>query len=426
MPVVVVAVLAAMVLTAVALKWHALGRASHGTLTTAQGGRPTGPGAPAGSGAGRIEGSLGAGPPPPDAAAPGGATMLHGDTRHTHRSSGRVTSSAPVVLWTRDVGGPVEAQITASPDEQTLYAASLGGTLTALARGDGSVRWSLPLGDRVYSTPLVAEDGTLYVGSDAKKFSAISPDGHVKWALDTDGDADSGPAISSDGAVVFAAGRMVYAVTPAGYVRWRFAARRKVFTSPAIGPQGRIFFGSQDHHVYALAADGHLVWSVDLGVDVDGTPAIDDRGAVYVGTDGDEVVRVDPDDGHVVWRANVGGYVRGALSVARNGDVLAGVYGPRPRAARLRSDDGALRGDFAIQGTGAREFGVHGGALEDAAGTLVFGAQDDCVYAVDASGKTLWRFVTGGDVDAPATLLRDGTLVIGSDDGSVRAFRPAG
>ena len=58
-------------------------------------------------------------------------------------------------------------------------------------------------------------------------------------------------------------------------------------------------------------------------------------------------------EGHVVWRANVGGYVRGTLSVARNGDVLAGVYGPRPRAARLRPDDGGLRGDFAIQGTGA-------------------------------------------------------------------------
>jgi outer membrane protein assembly factor BamB len=426
MPVVVVAVLAAMVLTAVALKWHALGRASHGSVTTAQGGRPSGPAAPAGGGAVRVEGSLGAGPPPEDAAAPGGTPMLHGDARHSHRSSGRVTTSTPVVTWTRDVGGPVEAQITSSPDEQTLYVASLGGTLTALARGDGSVRWSLPLGDRVYSTPLVAEDGTLYVGSDAKKFSAVSPDGHVKWALDTDGDADSGPAMSSDGAVVFAAGRMVYAVTPAGYVRWRFAARRKVFTSPAIGPQGRIFFGSQDHHVYALGPDGHLVWSVDLGADVDGAPAIDDRGAVYVGTDGDEVVRVDPDDGHVVWRANLGGYVRGALSVARNGDVLAGVYGPRPRAVRLRASDGALGGDFAIQGTGAREFGVHGGALEDADGTLVFGAQDDCVYAVDASGKMLWRFVTGGDVDAPATLLRDGTLVIGSDDGSVRAFRPSG
>jgi outer membrane protein assembly factor BamB len=68
---------------------------------------------------------------------------------------------------------------------------------------------------------------------------------------------------------------------------------------------------------------------------------------------------------------------------------------------------------------------VHGGPLEDEAGTLVFGAQDDYVYAVDSSGTLLWRFATGGDVDAPVTLLRDGTVVVGSDDGSVRALRTA-
>jgi len=415
----VLAVLAAMVLTAAALKWRSIGRTASGSVTATQpSGRSTAPSA-------RVMG-LGAGVPPPDAPVPHGTQMLHGDARHTHRSAGRATTSPPAVVWTHDVGGPVEAQVTVSPDEQTLYAASLGGTLTALARSDGSVRWSLDLGDRVYSTPLVADDGAIYVGSDAKKFSAITPEGKVKWSLDTDGDADSGAAMMPDGAVVFAAGRVVYAVTPAGYVRWRFTAKRKIFTAPAIGPQGRIFVGSQDHHVYALAPDGHLAWSLDLGADVDGAPAIDDHGAVYVGTDGDEVVRIDPDDGRVVWRSNMGGYVRGTLSVARNGDVLAGVYGPRPRAARLRADDGGIRGDFSIQGTGARDFGVHGGALEDAAGTLVFGAQDDALYAVDASGKLLWRYVSGGDVDAPATLLSDGTLVVGSDDGSVRAFRPAG
>jgi outer membrane protein assembly factor BamB len=414
-PIVVVAVLTAMVLTAVVLKWSARGK-----------NRPRPEAAPktATVDGGRAESSgLGAGSPP-DAQAPRAAPMLHGDPRHTHRSTGHVPTSMPVVAWSRDVGGPVEAQVTTSPDEQTLYAASLGGSLWALAREDGAVRWSLPLGDRVYSTPCVGDDGTIYVGSDAKRFVAVAPDGKVKWSLDTDGDADTGAALASDGAVVFGAGRMVYAVAPNGYVRWRFATKRKVFASPAIGPQGRVFFGSQDHHVYAVAPDGRLVWSADLGADVDGAPAIDDGGALFVGTDGDEVVRLDPDDGHVVWRAPVGGYVRGTLSVARNGDVLAGVYGPRPRAVRVRADDGTVRGEFAVQGTGARDFGVHGGALEDAAGTLVFGAQDDNVYAVDARGRLLWRFTTGGDVDAPATVLGDGTLVIGSDDGSVRALRP--
>ncbi len=414
--------LVATVLTAVALKWSA-GRRAGASARDNMALHSLADGGPAPPGGSGLGGGLGAGLPPEGAPVPATPAMLHGDARHTHRSPGRATVSAPIVLWTRDVGGPVEAQVTSSPDQATLYVASLGGTLSALAREDGAVRWTVPFGDRVYATPCVAPDGTVYVGSDAKKFVALTPDGKTKWSLDTDGDADTGAAVAPDGLVVFAAGRMVYAVTPGGTVRWRFSARRKVFAAPAIDARGRVYVGSQDHRVYGINGDGRLAWSLDLGVDIDGAPAIDDRGAVFVGTDGDEIVRVDPDDGHVVWRAPVGGYVRGTLSVARNGDVLAGVYGPSPRQVRVRGEDGALRGAFGVQGTGAREFGVHGGALEDASGTLVFGAQDDALYAVDASSRLLWRFPTGGDVDAPATLLSDGTLIVGSDDGTVRALR---
>jgi outer membrane protein assembly factor BamB len=349
--------------------------------------------------------------------------MIHGDARHTHRAAGQAPLSSPTILWSHNVGGPVEAQVTVSPDGQTLYVASLGGSLTALHRADGSEQWILPLGERSYATVAVAPDGTLYAGSDAKTLVAVSPGGKVKWSLETDGEADTGPAVAGDGTVVFAAGRMVYAVTPAGQIKWRFAAKRKVFTSPAIGSRGRVFVGSQDHHAYALTGEGTLAWSVDLGADVDGAPAVGDDGAVFVGTDGDEIVRLDPDSGAIVWRSNVGGYVRGTLSVARDGSVLAGVYGPTPREVRVRSDDGSLVGQFAIQGTGAREFGVHGGALEDDVGTLLFGTQDDDVYAIGKSGELLWHFTTEGDVDAPVTLLTDGTVVIGSDDGNVYLLR---
>ena len=415
---VVVAVLVAMVLTAAMLKWRAQHARHRAAPPIAARSAPAGGDEPMqGSGAG-----LGAGPPPEGPPATVGSRMLHGDARHTHRAAGRAPTSPPAVAWTRDVGAPIEAQVVTSSDEQTLYVASLGGTLTALSAADGAERWKVDLGDRIYATPCVADDGTIYVGTDAKKIVAVSADGKVKWSLETEGDADSGPALSADGTLVFAAGRTVYAVTPLGQVRWRFAAKRKVFTAPAITQGGRVIFGSQDHHAYALLPDGRQAWSADLGADVDGAAAIGDDGGVFVGTDGDEVIRLDAEDGRIVWRAGLGGFVRGTLSVARDGDVLAGVYGPMPRAVRLGAEDGRVRGDFPVQGTGAQAFGVHGGALEDDAGTLLFGAQDDEVYAVGANGRLLWHFTTGQDVDAPITLLSRGTVVVASDDGKVRAL----
>jgi outer membrane protein assembly factor BamB len=411
--VVLVAVLVAMVVTAAALEWRRRRAGPVVAVSLAVESRQM----DGGSSRAPLA------PPPAVADASHGARMLHGDARHTARAAGRAPLTKPAVAWSHDVGGPVEAQVVTSPDEQTLYVASLGGSLAALARADGATKWTFDLGDRAYATPCVAEDGTIYAASDAKKLVALSPEGKTRWTLDTDDEADTGLVLAKDGTIVFAAGRRVYGVTPQGFVKWRFAAKRKVYTSPAVAPDGRVFVGSQDHRAYALTPQGGPLWSVDLGADVDGSPVLGDDGAVYFGTDGDEVVRLDANDGRIVWRAKVGGYVRGALSMTRAGDVVAGVYGPTPCELVLAAVDGAVRWKHPIQGTGAREFGVHGGALEDAAGALVFGTQDDSVYAVDSSGEILWSFTTGGDVDTPVTLLSDGSVVFGSDDGKVYMLR---
>jgi outer membrane protein assembly factor BamB len=222
--------------------------------------------------------------------------------------------------------------------------------------------------------------------------------------------------------VVVAAGSQVYSVRRGGDVAWRFTAKGKIFTSPAVTDEGLVVVGSQDDHVHAVGAGGALAWSTDLGADVDGAAAIGDDGAIFVGTDRGEIVRLD-EKGNIAWRTPVGGFVRGVLSIARNGDVLAGTYGPLPRVVRI-APDGALRGAFGIRGTGAREFGIHGGPLEDADGALFFGAQDDAVYAVSSDGVVRFRYATDADVDAPLTLLSDGALVVPSEDGTVSLLLP--
>jgi outer membrane protein assembly factor BamB len=124
--------------------------------------------------------------------------------------------------------------------------------------------------------------------------------------------------------------------------------------------------------------------------------------------------------------------VRGGLSITRAGSVIAGTYGPRPRVVALDPGTGAELWSFAVRGSGAPELGIHGAPLEDGAGTLYFGAQDDDVYALDPAGKLLFRFHTGGDVDAPLVLgpapdeppeSGAGLLFVGSDDGHLYGLR---
>ncbi len=361
-------------------------------------------------------------PPPPAEVPTTAARTLHGGPHRTHRVDAHGPRTANNVAWRIALDGGVAAQVTVAPDEQTLYVATLGGQMHALSRVDGSRRWSVNLGDRGYGAPLVHDDGTIYVGSDDKKLFAISKTGGTIFRLEMEHEVDTSAVFSKTDTIVFAAGNHVCSVRRGGDLAWRFRARKKVYTSPAITEDGLVIVGSQDHHVYALKPNGTLAWRVDLGADVDGGPAIGDDGSIHVGTDSGEVVRLDAQGG-IVWRTQVRGFVRGTLSIARNGDVLAGTYGPVPRVVRV-APDGTVRGAFPIRGTGAREFGIHGGPLEDADGTLYFGAQDDAVYAVGADGAQRWRFETGGDVDAPLTMLSDGSLVIPSEAGTVTLLLP--
>ena len=351
----------------------------------------------------------------------GAPRMQHGERKRRARSAVRGPTRSSV-RWKTSVGGAVEAQVVASPDARTLYVATLGGELVALARDDGSVRFRKDLGGRSYVTPCVSSDGTVYAASDAKKVFAFRDGGQLAWSLDVDDEADTACALADDGTIVLAAGRTVYGIRPSGDIAWRFAARGKIFTGPAITDAGVVVVGSQDHRVYGIDR-GKKVFEQDLGSDVDGAPAIEDDGDLVVGTDAAEVVRLDG-KGSVVWRSKVGGVVRGPLSIARDGDVLAGVYGPRSRMVRLDGRTGVEKASFDVAGTGAAEFGVHGGPVEDQTGALYFGAQDDCLHALGPAGAEMFSLKTGADVDAPPTLLEDGSLVVASDDGTVYYLEP--
>jgi outer membrane protein assembly factor BamB len=80
-----------------------------------------------------------------------------------------------------------------------------------------------------------------------------------------------------------------------------------------------------------------------------------------------------------------------------------------------------VRFRFPVSGTGASEFGIHGGPVEDAAGRLYFGAQDDHAYCLTSEGALVWKLRTGGDVDAPLVITPKGLLLVGSDDGKLYA-----
>ena len=68
-------------------------------------------------------------------------------------------------------------------------------------------------GDWIYSSPVIADDGTIYVGSYDNNLYAINPDGTQQWEFLTGSNVKSSPALGTDGTLfVDSADGKLYAI----------------------------------------------------------------------------------------------------------------------------------------------------------------------------------------------------------------------
>ena len=78
---------------------------------------------------------------------------------------------------------------------------------------DGTLKWVYPTGGEVSSSPAIAPNGTIYVGSNDHNLYAINPNGTKKWSYTTGNLVYSSPAIASDGTIyVGSANGKIYAI----------------------------------------------------------------------------------------------------------------------------------------------------------------------------------------------------------------------
>jgi len=188
-----------------------------------------------------------------------------------------------------------------------IYFGSKGHHIYCLddAGDEGVERWSVPTGEFydghfVDSSPALAPDGTVYVGTDPyggvideitpvpDDFWAVSSTGGLKWTLTFGDGVESSPALAEDGTIyVGSFDRYLYAVRDegdAGAVAWRFPTRGWIDGSPVVDGAGTIYVGSRDSTLYALNPDGTLRWAFPAGGAIESSPSIGADGILYFGT----------------------------------------------------------------------------------------------------------------------------------------------
>ncbi len=340
---------------------------------------------------------------------------------------------------------------------------------------NGQLLWKFQTDDYIgFSSPAIASDGSIYIGSQDGNLYALFANGTFKWKYATGKNswkAVYSPAIDADGTIHFGStDENVYALHPNGTVKWTFPAQNIVASSPAVSLEGTIYIGSHDHNLYAINTNGSERWVFEAAGSILSSPAVALDGTIYVGSH-----PYDPNDGGLYaiysngslkWFYPVGGLYPGdeyivwsSPSIGTDGTVYVGTYSHGRGYLYAFFPNGTLRWKFLLPGRGTHsspaigldgtvyigasdyyynffainpngtqkwnfstKSSVHSSPAISSDGTIFFGSHDKNVYALHPNGSLKWKYATGGMIESSPSIGPDGTIYIGCSDGALYAI----
>jgi outer membrane protein assembly factor BamB len=143
----------------------------------------------------------------------------------------------------------------AAGDDGTLYFCAVDSRLMALA-SDGHLKWEFKTKTHSvnHGSPVIAVDGTIYFASGDGNLYAVLPDGTQKWAFDAESGAFSAtPVLAEDGTIFVVNDAGLFAVSGEGKILAHAVIGGSVASSPTIAPDGTIYVAGRAGKITAFA-----------------------------------------------------------------------------------------------------------------------------------------------------------------------------
>ncbi|HYP16775.1 MAG TPA: PQQ-binding-like beta-propeller repeat protein, partial [Opitutus sp.] len=301
--------------------------------------------------------------------------------------------------------------------------------------------WEFPAQDEITSSPAVADNGVVYVGSVDGRVYAINPDGSQKWQFPAAnvtevGDFDgASPAIGPDGTVYIGClDNHLYALDGAtGAKKWSYAGSTPSYSAPAIAADGTIYHRDQSK-LYALTPAGTLKWSFELNpANVEGTycsPVIGTDGTLYIGTSGGAffALRDTGTSATVKWTFTADGDIYTSPAIAADGTLYFGTLAGKFYAITPGVSSAVQKWSLSLPKFNGLDNSISSSPALGGDGTIYFAAYDHKLYAVNpATGAIKWSYTLGDEVRASSpAVAADGTVFVGAYDGLLYAVGPDG
>lgn len=369
-------------------------------------------------------------------------SAFHGNAQRSGAST-RVGPANPNLLWSVDLDGAIISSPIVAPDGTivlgSVYRALLqpSHAITAV-NPDGSIRWRFTTGfvdTQVLSSPAIAPDGSIYVGAQDGAFYALDAQGDLLWKRVSSKPIQQHPVVAPDGTVYVGIDGRLTAFSPSGSILWQ-SAQTDIDRpgGPSLGTDGTIYVcgGVQGStaNLYAYFPDGSLRWSFAFGNPYFlplAPPAVGPDGTIHVYATA--LFAVNP-NGTVKWVRQLGfgdnHYGSPAVDGARN------VYYSGSHSVWKLNEQGAIVWEHEIR-EGNFLGASYSSPLVDRNGTVFTGLGTGNRYgqpfekrllALNPNGSERWHFDLPGicSTSAPA-IARNGTLYVGCFDGRLYAFR---
>ena len=196
----------------------------------------------------------------------------------------------------------------------------------------GDMKWVYKAGDKLPSSPAIADDGTVYIASLDKKLNALDLNtGKKKWELNTDGKIYDPITIGLNNQLyfkssiysdddIFTGTKIVAVDSKSKKVKWDYyldySEDNTKIGSFSIGKNSNLYVTTEPKYeegwvvspklIELNGNNGNLNWDMDLGQSITANFAMDNNGIIYSTTTGDLSYALDTKDQSIMWNSITG------------------------------------------------------------------------------------------------------------------------
>ncbi|HDX9591489.1 TPA: PQQ-like beta-propeller repeat protein [Bacillus pseudomycoides] len=268
--------------------------------------------------------------------------------------------------------------------------------------------------------PAIGRDGTIYVSngtgtsSPNQKLHALNPDGSVKWKKEYIGGGSSTPVIAEDGTIYTAGWGTLTVLNPDGSIKWQVKSSNtnNINYTPVLDRDGTIYV-QNGKRLEAYNPDGSKKWSSNdfLSGGAPNSMLISKDGTIYtLAVDlGNKHLYAHDKNGKELWHKYVWGEYDGkGIALGKNDEILVNTQD------KLYVFD--KNGNIVHQWKEKKEEGLLSApTISSTDGTIYVGGRG-YIYAYNPDYSLKWKYPTKGNVWEAPVIDKNGVIYFKTSD----------